>query len=234
MWGFVDCTRYYLSFGVPKVVLFDASMLVDTREKFALFVPAGEGKSTIIRMLAGVDEPDSGHVLRDQHGYPLGYGGAFQAELTGEENIHNMASMTGLDALEFSAFCAEFSELGEAYFHPMKLYSNRMKGQLAFAASFGMPASTYLADDKVVAGDDSFKRKCMAALHEKLKTAGLIFVASQPRATKDVCDRFAVLAGGKIIACDSYEQATEVFESNRESDAGIDISDEELVSFDLA
>src|SRR5919112_438483 len=106
MWGFVDCTRYYLSFGVPKVVLHEASLIVGTDEKIGLLVPPGGGKSTIIRMLAGVD--------------PWAYSG----------------------------FCADFSELGEAYFQPLKLYTGGMRGRLAFAASFGVSARTYLADDK--------------------------------------------------------------------------------------
>jgi capsular polysaccharide transport system ATP-binding protein len=234
MWGFVNCTRYYLSFGVPKVVLYEASLVVETTEKLALLVPAGEGKSTIVRLLAGVDQPDSGHVLRDKRGWPLGYAGAFQAELTGEENIHNIAAMIGLDPLSYSAFCAEFSELGEAYFHPIRLYTGRMRGQLAFAASFGIPARTYLADDRIVAGDEHFKAKCAAAVKAKLETAGLIFVASHPRATEKVCERFAVVSGGKIIACRDYEEATEIYAGNFLGVAGDELADEELASFDLA
>src|SRR3982751_4952417 len=97
MWGFVDCTRYYLSFGLPKIVLHKASLVVDASEKVGLLIAPGEGKSTIIRLLAGVERPDSGIVLRDEGGWPLGYSGAFQAELTGEENVRNVALMVGLD-----------------------------------------------------------------------------------------------------------------------------------------
>ena len=49
MWGFVDCTRYYMSAGRPNVVLFNASLRVETHEKVALLVRPGQGKSTIMR-----------------------------------------------------------------------------------------------------------------------------------------------------------------------------------------
>lgn len=234
MWGFIDCSRYFLSFGVPKVVLHEATMLVETDEKFGLLAPSGEGKSTIIRMLAGVEEPDSGIVLRDEGGWPLGYSGAFRPEMTGEENVRKLALIVGLDPSELVAFCGAFSELGEAYFHPLRYYSGRMRARLAFAASLGIPARTYLADDKLSGGDDDFRKKCDAALVERLKTAGLIFVASNPRATEGVCERHGVLRRGKIIMCDTHEQAKELFASTFAEGAAEEVDDEELASFDLA
>jgi capsular polysaccharide transport system ATP-binding protein len=234
MWGFVNCTRYYLSFGVPKVVLHEATLVVGTHEKLGLLVPVGGGKSTIIRMLAGVDQPNSGHVLRDHGSIPLGFGGSFLAELTGEENIHNLALLLGVDPLTYSAYCHEFSELGEVYFQPLKLWTGAQRGRLAFASSLGAPASTYLADGKLVGGDRPFAEKCLAALDERLKTAGLFFVASNPRVTADICDRHAVVVKGKIIQCSSHEQAAELFEQDFEETGGEEVMEDELASFDLA
>lgn len=234
MWGFVDCTRYYLSFGVPKVVLHEASLVVGTHEKLGLLVPQGGGKSTIIRLLAGVDQPNDGYVLRDAGGFPLGYGGAFRPDLTGEENIHNIGALVGVEPRIYSAFCASFSELGEAYFEPLSLYTGNMRGRLAFAASFGVPATTYLADDKIAIGDTAFRQKCVAALDERLKSCGLIFVASNPRATEAVCDRHAVVSRGKIIQCQSHQEAKELFALNFAAGGDDELTDEELASFDLA
>ena len=235
MWGFVNCTRYFVSAGVPNVVLHEASLAVGTSEKVGLLVPSGEGKSTIIKMLAGVEEPDSGTVLRDSGGWPLGYSGAFRPELTGEENIRKFATIVGLDEFEFTTFCADFSELGDAYFHPLSSYSARMRAKLAFSASLGIPASTYLADDKVSGGDDRFRKKCEAALAERLRTAGLILVASNPRVTRGVCERHGVVIGGKIILCETHEQAAELFGGGAGgTDSGAEeYGDEELASFDL-
>ncbi|MGZ2410651.1 ABC-type polysaccharide/polyol phosphate transport system ATPase subunit [Sphingomonas sp. F9_3S_D5_B_2] len=233
MWGFIECTRYYMSFDMPKVVLNEASLIVGTREKLGLLVAPGGGKSTIMRLLAGVDQPNGGRVVRDKGGIPLGYGGAIQPQLSGDQNARNVALLFGLDPYVFSAFCAEFSELGEPYFHPIKMWTGAMRAQLAFAMTYGLPASTYIADSRLAGGDRAFAQKCMVALHQRLESAGLIFITSAPRLTKEVCDRHAVLVHGKLIECGTHEEADELFSSITEEVAA-NVADEELASFDLA
>src|SRR5688572_3482787 len=176
MWGFVDCTRYHVAEGRPQVVLYNASLVVGTDEKVALLIRPGHGKSTIMRMLAGIDLPDSGTVLRDEGGWPLGYAGGFHNEMTGDSNIRNLALLADVDPVELSAFCFEFSELAEFYHQPLSRYSSTMKARLALSASLGLPARTYLADDKLAAGDERFRAKCMSALADKLAECGLIFI----------------------------------------------------------
>jgi capsular polysaccharide transport system ATP-binding protein len=233
MWGFVDCTRYYMSAGRANVVLFNASLRVETHEKVALLVRPGQGKSTIMRMLAGLDRPDRGTVLRDAGGWPLGYAGGFHGEMSGDANIRNFAELADVDPLDLSAFCYDFSELGELYHQPVKLYSSTMKARLAMAASLGVPARTYLADDKLAAGDEHFRAKCMAALADRLSDCGLIFIASNARSAKEVCDAFYVLRGGEFIRCDDFEHATTLFASTsaQEADEAVDA---DIPTFDLA
>jgi capsular polysaccharide transport system ATP-binding protein len=199
-----------------------------------LLVPPGGGKSTIIKMLAGVEEPDTGYVLRDGGGWPIGYAGAIQAELSGDENMRNVAQLVGLDPTEYSAFCLDFAELGEAYFYPVKMWSGSMRSRLAFAASLGIPATTYLADDRLIVGEGRFRQKCEFAIAERLQRCGLIFVASQPRVTKEVCDRHGVVINGKIIECSTAEEAEEVFSLNFVGRPAEEFADDQLASFDLA
>lgn len=235
MWGFVDCTRYYPFEDVARVVLFNANLLVETREKVAILARPGHGKSSIMRMLAGIDLPDAGTVLRDEGGWPLGYAGGFHIDMSGDANVRNLAMVAGFDPAELSAFCYDFSELEEFYHLPLRLYSSTMRARLAFAASLGLPARTYLADDKLSAGDEQFRDKCMAALTAKLGECGLIFVASNPRPARDICDRFYVLSGGQFLLCDDYEEALTRLSSSvvEEEDAG-DSADDEIPTFDLA
>lgn len=235
MWGFVDCTRYFLSFGQPIVVLHEASLLVGTREKVALLIPPGKGKSTLLRLLSGTEPPNSGMVLRDDGGWPLGYSGGFQNEMSGEENVRNIAQIAGIDPDGLATFCRDFAALGTSYYEPMKFYSGTMKGQLAFAISFGVPAKTYLADDKLAVGNSAFREKCMAALRVRLADKGLIFVASNIRAAKGICDRFYIVRNGKFLQCENYEDAERRFASTFDgSDQGGAIESDELATFDLA
>ena len=233
MWGFVDCTRYHVAEGRPQVVLYKASLVVETSEKVALLVRPGQGKSTIMRLLAGIDLPDSGTVLRDEGGWPLGYAGGFHNEMSGEANIRSLAQLADVDPIELSAFCFEFSELEDFYHQPLSRYSSTMKARLALAASLGLPARTYLADDKLAAGDEHFRRKSMRALTEKLAHCGLIFIASNPRAAKDVCDQFYVVSGGEILPCDDYDHAATLLAASVEDDSA-DAAEADVPTFDLA
>lgn len=233
MWGFVDCTRYHFAEGRPQVVLYNASLVVETDEKVALLIRPGQGKSTIMRMLAGIDLPDSGTVIRDEGGWPLGYAGGFHNEMSGEANILSLALLADVDPIELSAFCFEFSELEDYYHQPLSRYSSTMKARLAIAASLGLPARTYLADDKLAAGDADFRQKCMSALAGKLADCGLIFIASNPRAAKDVCDRFYVVSGGEILPCDDYDHAAALLATSVEDDSA-DAAEADVPTFDLA
>lgn len=219
MWGFVDCTRYYMRGDRPTVVLFRASLVVETQEKVALLVRPGQGKSTIVRLLAGLDRPDSGTVLRDAGGWPLGYAGWFHSDMTGEANVRTLAQLADVDPLDLAAFCYEFAELGDFFHQPLKLYSPTMKNRLAMAASLGIPARTYLADDKLTTGDEAFRRKATEALTARLQDCGLIFVGSNPRQAKDFCERFYVVSGGDIIPCDDADHATDLLAATTDEDA---------------
>jgi capsular polysaccharide transport system ATP-binding protein len=234
MWGFVDCSRYFMSFGLPKIVLDEASVVIAAHEKFGLLAAPGAGKSTIIKLLAGVDRPNSGHVLRDHGGWPLGYGGGFRPEMTGEENVRMVAGFAGLDPDEFAAQCAAFAGIGEAFFVPAKLYAGPTRLRLSFAVSLGLPARTYLADEKLIAGDPDFQEKCEAALRQRLQSCGLILVASNPRAMESMCERFGVLSKGKIVLCEDLEEARSVLTFDLEHGGEEEAAEEELASFDLA
>jgi len=234
MWGFLDCSRYFMSVGLPKVVLDRASIAVGSREKFGLLAAPGTGKSTIIRLLSGVETPNSGQVLRDRGGWPLAYGGGFRPEMTGEQNVRMVAAFAGLDSDEFAAYCAEFAQIGDAFFVPIRLYTAGMRTRLAFAVSLGIPATTYLADEKLAAGEPEFREKCAAVLRQRLESCGLILVASNPREMEGVCDRFGVLSKGKIIMCEDVEEAKSLLTYDLEHGGSEEAVDEELASFDLA
>ena len=116
----------------------------------------------------------------------------------------------------------------------LKLYTSAMRTRLAFAVSLGIPATTYLADEKLVAGDPAFRDKCKEALSHRLDSCGLILVASNPRAMEPVCERFGVLSRGKIIMCPSLDDAKQSMTFDLEQGGAEEAVDEELASFDLA
>jgi len=209
MWGLLDCTHYYHRSGQTSAVINRATLALEERERTAVFAPPGHGKTTIVRLLTGVEPPHEGQVLRTPGVWPLGYAGAFRPEMTGDSNVRAIARMAGVDPDTLSAHALAFSELGDAFFLPMSSYTNRMKARLGFATSFGIPTNVFIADDKLVGGEPAFREKCEFELEQRLETSGLVFFTSNPRPAEGVCDRFVVLEGGQFVDYPDYEQARE-------------------------
>ena len=74
----------------------------------------GAGKSTMIRLLAGAERPTSGRIRRTMRvSWPLAFGGAFQAHLTGLDNLKFVSRIYGVDYRPLIPFVEEFTELGD-------------------------------------------------------------------------------------------------------------------------
>ena len=76
-------------------------------------------------------------------------------------------------------------------------------------------------------------REVPARLAAKLADCGLIFIASNPRAAKDVCDRFYVVSGGEILPCDDYDHAAALLAASVEEEPA-DAEEADVPTFDLA
>ncbi|MEZ5689129.1 MAG: hypothetical protein R3E21_10155 [Caenibius sp.] len=244
MWGFFNCTHYLHRAGQTNVILMDASFAADSLDKVAIFAPPGRGKTTLVRLLTGMDRPRAGSILQPHDAWPLGYAGGFRAEMTGEQNIRGLARIAGISPDDLSAFVYDLTGLGDAFFLPVAYYTNRMKSRLGFAASFGIPARLMIADDKLISSDPEFREKYEAELHRRLNSAGLIFLASNPRPAEEVCDRFVVLHRARFEEHDTYRSAADRLEeimayqdmepAEPDDDTnGQDRASEDLLYFDL-
>jgi capsular polysaccharide transport system ATP-binding protein len=212
--GFLDCHKYYSTADGDRVVLFGASCLFDPLDRVSILAAAGSGKTTLVRLLAGLEAPTYGHVFRNPAtSWPLGFAGAFHPALTGEENIRILSILCDVDADLTSDYVAQFSNLGDDYRRALSTYSAGMRARLAISFSLAVPAATYLADETIGTGDESFRLKCEAALQQRLRNAGLFLVTRNPRLAERFGRRHGVLRDGRVLMCDSFEQARSLFAS---------------------
>ena len=201
------------------VALDDVSFEVRRGEFLGIVGDNGCGKTTLLRVLAGIYPPDRGHVLAEGGVAPLlELGAGFNGELSARDNILVNGCILGipLPALrrrwrEILAFA------GLARFADMKLknFSSGMVSRLAFAIASHVEAETYLMDEIFAVGDIEFKRQCLARL-EELKASGrtIVLVTHDLGAVRDHCTRAILLRQGRIAfdgaaaACvDRYEAA---------------------------
>lgn len=196
-------------------VLDDVSLTIHAGEKVGILGRNGTGKSTLIRLISGAEQPTSGNIHRGMSvSWPLAFGGAFQASLTGLDNLRFICRVYGASTKDNIRFVQEFSELGQYLYEPVKTYSAGMRARLAFAISMVIEFDCFLIDEIVAVGDSRFHQKCEIELFEKRKDRAMIIVSHQPEQIVPHCDRVAVLHRGKIFDFDDVTHAYEFYQAS--------------------
>jgi ABC-type polysaccharide/polyol phosphate transport system ATPase subunit len=163
----------------------------------------GAGKSTILKLLAGVTKPSSGTVeVKGRVAALIEVGAGFHPELTGRENVFLNGSILGLKKVEIEkAFdsIVSFAELEEFIDTPVKHYSSGMYVRLGFAIAAHTDPDVYLIDEVLAVGDESFQKKCLDTLAAH-KAAGktMILVSHNLDKVAEVCDRCVYLSHGEL------------------------------------
>lgn len=197
------------------IVLDDVNLIVKPGEKVGILGRNGAGKSTMIRLISGAEQPSSGHIRRSMSvSWPLAFGGAFQGTLTGLDNLRFICRVYGTSADEKIAYVQEFSELGRYLREPVKTYSAGMRARLAFAISMVVEFDCFLIDEIVAVGDSRFHEKCRVELFEKRNDRAMIIVSHDPGYIKAHCQHAAVLVKGKLTNFHKVDDAFDYYEKS--------------------
>lgn len=189
-------------------VLQDINLLVSPGEKLGILGRNGAGKSTMVRLISGAEQPTSGTVRRDMSvSWPLAFGGAFQGALTGLDNLRFICRIYGKKAEDKIDFVQEFSELGRYLREPVRSYSSGMRARLAFAISMVVEFDCFLIDEIIAVGDQRFHDKCHVELFHKRSDRAMIIVSHNTGYIREHCERAAVLSMGRLYSFDTTDEA---------------------------
>jgi len=173
-------------------------------EALGLIGRNGAGKSTILKLLAGVAAPTSGTVeCVGRIGSMIELGLGFNPELTGRENARGTAAIMGLTAEETDASMDDiiaFSGIARAMDTPLKHYSTGMRARLGFAVAVHVPTDILLIDEVLAVGDEEFQLRCIDRIAQ-MQAAGttLLFVSHATWLVADVCERSIHVRRGRIV-----------------------------------
>lgn len=199
----------------PKHVLKDISFYVREKEFIGVIGRNGSGKSTMLRILAGLETPTSGRVFSSAKPQLLGVGAALMPALSGHENV-----MLGLLAMGYSPdeaeeirpSVSELAQIGRAIHTPMNTYSSGMSARLRFAISAAARPKILMVDEALATGDASFQARSKAAMDEMIERAGTVFLVNHSRAAiEEMCNRVIWLENGEIVADGKPEQKMEQY-----------------------
>ena len=205
-------SKRYLTRQGWRTVLHDINFTLQKGEKIGILGRNGAGKSTMIRLISGVEPPSEGEIKRTMSiSWPLAFSGAFQGSLTGMDNLRFICRIYNVDIDYVKNFTVEFSELGQYLYEPVKRYSSGMKARLAFALSLAVEFDCYLIDEVIAVGDSRFAEKCRYELFEKRKERSIILVSHSHSAMKQYCDNAMVLENGHMHTFEDMDKAYEYY-----------------------
>lgn len=206
-------SKMYPTRGGRNQVLDDVSFSFPAHTNIGILGRNGAGKSTLLRIIAGTEQPDSGTVRRGGVvSWPIGFSGGFSGSLSGEENCRFVARIYGADLDEVVGFTADFAELGDYFYMPVKTYSSGMRARLAFGLSMAIAFDAYLVDEITAVGDLNFQAKCRKAFEQRSGSASVIIVSHNLGTIRDYCERCLVLRDGKLLSFDSVDEASRAYE----------------------
>lgn len=192
--------------GAPKgthtfKALDNVSFEVPRGSTFGLIGHNGSGKSTMLKLLAGVYRPTKGKLWVDGRvSALLELGAGFHGELTGRENIRLNGAILGFSRAEIDrqmAAIIDFADIGEFIDAPVKVYSSGMYVRLGFAIAVMLDPEVLIVDEIIAVGDEEFQRKCFDYLF-KLRQQGvtIALVTHSMAIARELCDTAVWLEQG--------------------------------------
>ncbi|HSL22608.1 MAG TPA: ABC transporter ATP-binding protein [Vicinamibacterales bacterium] len=165
----------------------------------------GSGKSTILKLVAGISKPTSGSVrVRGRISALIELGAGFHPEISGRENVFINGIMLGLSKREVARRfdeIVEFAEMKEFIDAPVKTYSSGMYMRLGFAVAIHVDPDVLLVDEVLAVGDESFTHKCLDKFAEfKRRGKTILLVTHSLGLVERFCDEALWLDSGVVRA----------------------------------
>lgn len=185
-------------------VLKNINLEIKKGEFFGIVGKNGGGKSTMLKILAGIYSPNNGAVIVNGKltaFIELGVG--FNPNLTGRENVFLSGALLGFSEKEVSSMyndIVDFAELHRFMDQKLKNYSSGMQVRLAFSIAIQAKSDILILDEVLAVGDEAFQRKCLDVFERyKAEKQTVILVTHDMETVRKFCSRALILDDGKIL-----------------------------------
>lgn len=187
-----------------RTVLHDISFDIDQGEAVGLVGMNGAGKSTLLKILAGTSYASAGSFdLKGSVAGLLELGMGFNHDFTGIQNAIMGLEILGHDPKanpELLHDILNFSELGEFFHQPLRVYSSGMSMRLAFSVATAVRPDVLIVDEALSVGDAYFQHKSFDRIRQfKRQGSTLLMVSHDRGAIQSICDKAIFLHDGAIV-----------------------------------
>ena len=181
----------------------NVSFKVPQGSTFGIIGRNGSGKSTMLKLVAGITKPTDGTVtVNGRVSALIELGAGFHPEISGRENVFINGIMLGLSKREIARRfdeIVEFAELRDFIDAPVKTYSSGMYVRLGFAVAINVDPDVLLVDEVLAVGDEAFTHKCLDKFAEfRRRGKTILLVTHSLNLVERFCDDVLWLDGGAV------------------------------------
>lgn len=219
MIAFENVSKSFWTGKTRKVILERASFKVELGNSLGILARNGTGKTTLINMMAGLEKPDEGRIIRSSRiSFPLGFMGGINSKHSAVENSRYIARLYGLDPDYVESFCRWLTAIDEYFDMPVGTYSAGMRSRFSFSLMLALEFDIYLIDEGMPSSTDvEFNRKAGQILRQRLKNATVIIVSHQAQTLEKFARSAAVMRNGQLYMFDTLEEAKRLYDYEAQS-----------------
>lgn len=198
--------------------LHDISLELQSGDRLGLIGHNGAGKSSLLRVLAGIYTPTAGSIEVRGRSVPLlDISLGMDEQSTGRQNIRLRGLLLGMSEAEIRAKAEEiaaFTELGDYLDLPLRTYSSGMRLRLAFAIATAVDAQILILDEVIGVGDAHFQEKAAARLQRLHDRSDIVVLAiHDPKVIRRSCNKALWLDRGRMRAFGAVDEVLAAYES---------------------
>ena len=176
----------------------------------------GSGKSSLVRVMAGIYSPAKGTVLsRGQLFLLANVRIGFTGNLTGRENAYLYGSILGHSTKKMNELMPEiieFSDLADYIDQPLKTYSSGMTARLGFSVATAVQPDILLIDEVLSVGDLDFRERSKERILNMVENAGTVVIVSHSLdLLKKICNRIVFIDGGEAVAIGDPDEVIQTY-----------------------
>ncbi|BCK27009.1 ABC transporter ATP-binding protein [Vibrio cholerae] len=213
-----------------KKIFHSISFEVARGESVGIVGLNGAGKSTLLKIIAGTLKASSGTIFtQGSISAILELGMGFNPEFSGRRNSRYALSLMGYSSKRINELIDEierFSELGDYFDKPIRLYSSGMQMRVAFSVATAVEPDLLIIDEALAVGDIFFQQKCLSRIKRmQAKGTAILLVTHDPNTIREFCNSSILIENGCAVKGDT-KKIIDYYESQNV----LDIKHQKLLS----
>ena len=211
----------------------DVSFNVYHGETLGVIGRNGVGKSTLLRVIAGIMSPDKGYLENTGvNASLLSLQVGFISHLTGRENAILSGMMLGVTKARMLSLMDDiysYTDIGDFFDQPVRGYSSGMRARLGFSVAYYTNPDVLLIDEVLGVGDADFKLKSSKALKKRIASNETVIIVSHNVGTlEQLCDRIVWIEDGAVHMEGTTSKVIDAFKKNKGKPLSIVRGDKEV------